>query len=99
MNGEAAMPRAGTLASSPAGTAASRRRTGKPTFAGSETLAQACHSAAGTPPSQPARRQRSGLQSFLSPAEAGSQILRTLEVPRLKPMGYGSYAGFADGFS
>jgi hypothetical protein len=89
----------GTLASSPAGTAASRRRTGKPTFAGSETPAQASHSAAGTPPSQPARRQRSGLQSFLSPAKAGSQTRSPLEYPRLKPVGYGSYAGFADGFS
>jgi hypothetical protein len=38
-------------------------------------------------------------EGFLSPAEAGSQILGTLEFPRLKPVGYGSYAGFADGFS
>jgi hypothetical protein len=36
-------------------------------------------------------------ESFLSPAQAGSQILRTLEFPRLEAVGYGSYAGFADG--
>ncbi|MBV8546929.1 MAG: hypothetical protein JO088_19485, partial [Acidobacteria bacterium] len=54
----------GALASSPAGPAASRRRTGKPsTFAGNKTPLQASHSAAGTPPGQPARRQRSGLWS------------------------------------
>jgi hypothetical protein len=38
-----------------------RCRTGKPSnLAGNKTPAQASHSAAGTPPSQPARRQRSG---------------------------------------
>ncbi|HEV7570070.1 MAG TPA: hypothetical protein VGQ21_01100 [Thermoanaerobaculia bacterium] len=52
-----ALPRAkdGTLASSPAGSAASRRRT-----ANRSMPAHASHSAAGTPPSQPAGRQRSG---------------------------------------
>ena len=66
--------REGALASSPAGPAepalsaaeGSRRRTGKPsTFAGNPTSAQACHSAARTPPGQPARRQRSGRANIL----------------------------------
>jgi hypothetical protein len=35
-------------------------------------------------------------ESFLSPAKAGSQIERDL-LPTLESVGYGSYAGFADG--
>ncbi|MEA2328698.1 MAG: HlyD family secretion protein [Thermoanaerobaculia bacterium] len=57
---------AGALASSPAGPAASRRRTGKSsTFADNTAVAQASHSAARTQPSQPARRQRSVAESAL----------------------------------
>jgi hypothetical protein len=35
-------------------------------------------------------------ESFLSPAEAGSQNRHTFDYPRLEAVGYGSYAGYAD---
>jgi len=38
-------------------------------------------------------------ESFLSPAQAGSQNPGTLDYPRLEAVGYGSYAGYADGSS
>jgi hypothetical protein len=38
-------------------------------------------------------------ESFLSPAQAGSRNRRTFDYPRLEAVGYGSYAGFADGVS
>jgi hypothetical protein len=35
-------------------------------------------------------------ESFLSPAQAGSQNARAFDYPRLEAVGYGSYAGYAD---
>jgi len=35
-------------------------------------------------------------ESFPSPVKTGSQILGTLEFPRLEAVGYGSCAGYAD---
>src|SRR3954464_15688489 len=37
-------------------------------------------------------------ESFLLPPEAGSQIAR-IEFPTGEPVGYGSYAGYADGLT
>jgi hypothetical protein len=78
LGGEAAVRTAyGALASSPAGPAASRRRTAKPsTFAGNTTPAQASHSAAGTPPSQPARRQRSVGKTARRDIRSGDCVFR-----------------------